>query len=113
MNSVIDQPPPFITNMKNHPEAIAHRGGNREWPGETIAAYEGASKLGVDVIEMDVYLTDDEQLVLMHNRSVDETTNVTGKVHEFSRAQIQGLNAAYHWVKGHVAYERELSDLTP
>jgi glycerophosphoryl diester phosphodiesterase len=97
MSSVIDQIPPFITNIKNRPEAIAHRGGNGEWPGETIAAYEGATNLGVDVIEMDVYLTKDDQLVLMHNRSVDDTTNGSGKVHQFNLAEIQTLNAGYRW----------------
>ena len=90
---------PFIANMKNHPEVIAHRGGDGEWPGETIGAYEKARKLGADVIEMDIYLTSDQHLVLMHDRSVSKTTDGTREVHEYTLAEIQHLNAGYNWTR--------------
>lgn len=114
MSSVIDHTPGFITNMENHPEAIAHRGGNGEWPGETIGAYEHARSLGVDVIEMDIYLTGDQQLVLMHDRSVKKTTDGAGPVESYTCDQIQTLNAGYKW-EGPAEFppHTHLADLTP
>jgi glycerophosphoryl diester phosphodiesterase len=88
---------PFFSQAKNHPEVIAHRGGNGQWPGETMAAYKGAIGLGVDVIEMDVYLTNDGQLVLMHDKNVATTTEGQGAVNDFTLDDIQRLNAGYRW----------------
>lgn len=105
-------PPPFITNMKNHPEVIAHRGGNGEWPGETIGAYEHAKSLGVDVIEMDIYLTGDEQLVLMHDQSVKKTTDGTGPLESYTCDEIQKLNAGFKWEGEAEFVGKHLSDLS-
>jgi len=87
----------FLLQAKNHPEVIAHRGGNGQWPGETMAAYKGAMSLKVDVLEMDIYLTKDRKLVLMHDEYVEKTTNGKGPVHTFTLNEIQQLNAGYHW----------------
>src|SRR5436305_13753365 len=81
----------------NQPDVIAHRGGNGQWPGETMAAYKGAMSLGVDVLEMDVYLTRDNELVLMHDEDVVGTTDGEGRVYKFSLDAIQKLNAGYYW----------------
>src|SRR5262245_61854158 len=114
MTTLNSTPPPFITNMKNYPEVIAHRGGNGEWPGETIGAYERARSLGVDVIEMDIYLTGDHQLVLMHDQSVKKTTDGTGPVESYTCDEIQKLNAGYRWT-GDAGFppETHLADLSP
>jgi glycerophosphoryl diester phosphodiesterase len=88
---------PFFQAAKNHPEVIAHRGGAAQWPAETIYAFQQATQVGVDVLEMDVRRTLDNQLVLMHNRTVDETTNGSGAVRKFSLAEITKLNAAAGW----------------
>src|SRR5262245_53661521 len=113
MTTLNSTPPPFITNMKNYPEVIAHRGGNGEWPGETIGAYERARSLGVDVIEMDIYLTGDQQLVLMHDQSVKKTTDGTGPVESYTCAEIQKLNAGYNWSRdGEFPYQRPLAELS-
>ena len=113
MNSVA-QTYPFIVNIKSHPELIAHRGGDGEWPGETIGAYERARSLGVDVIEMDIYLTGDQQLVLMHDQSVQKTTDGTGPVESYTCDEIQKLNAGYRWT-GDAGFppETHLADLSP
>lgn len=114
MSNATDQVPPFIANMKNHPEVIAHRGGNGEWPGETIGAYEHARSLNVDVIEMDVYLTSDQELVLMHDRSVSKTTEGTRNVEQYTLKEIQQLNAGYKWTDydGTRPYGRKFGDLS-
>ena len=100
-----------IAQAQHRPQAIAHRGGNGEWPGETMGAYENAMRLGVDVLEMDVYLTRDDQLVLMHDRRVEDTTNGEGHVWDFTLEEIQKLNAGYNWAAadGTFPYHKELS----
>jgi glycerophosphoryl diester phosphodiesterase len=89
---------PFFTQaQKKRTEVIAHRGGDGQWPGETMYAYKKAMELGVDVLEMDVYLTRDNELVLMHDNDIKTTTKGSGPVDKFTLAQLQELNAAYHW----------------
>ena len=81
------------------PEVIAHRGGNGQWPGETMRAYREASKLKVDVLEMDVYLSagNPGELVLMHDPEVQTTTDGKGEVNELSSNYLRGLNAGHKW----------------
>lgn len=88
---------PFFARAKNQPEVIAHRGGDRQWPGETMYAYKRAMAIGVDVIEMDVYLTKDDELVLMHDAGVGRTTGGKGHVNDLTLEQLQGLNAGHNW----------------
>ncbi|HXT64660.1 MAG TPA: glycerophosphodiester phosphodiesterase [Pyrinomonadaceae bacterium] len=112
--STPNQTYPFIANIKNRPEVIAHRGGDGEWPGETIGAYENARSLGVDVIEMDIYLTGDQQLVLMHDQAVKKTTDGNGPVESYTCDEIQKLNAGYKWSReGEFPYQNHLADLSP
>lgn len=87
----------FFTQAKHRPEVIAHRGGTGQWPGETLYAFEQAAKIGVDVLEMDVHSTRDGALVLMHNRTVNETTDGTGRVREMSLNELKRLDAGYRW----------------
>ena len=88
---------PFFAAAKNHPEVIAHRGGAGEWPAETKFACEQAVKVGVDVLELDVHLTKDRHLVLMHNETVDATTNGHGLIRNFTLARLKKLDAGYRW----------------
>jgi glycerophosphoryl diester phosphodiesterase len=74
---------------------IAHRGGGGQWPGETLFAFRNA--VNADVLEMDVRITSDDKLVLMHNASVDNTTNGVGLVRSMKLADIQKLDAGYKW----------------
>lgn len=95
VNRGIDHP--FFAQAKNHPEVIAHRGGAGEWPGETVFAYQHAVDAGVDVLEMDVYLTKDDELVLMHNPTVNGTTNGTGLIAGKTVSELKDLDAGYKW----------------
>jgi glycerophosphoryl diester phosphodiesterase len=88
---------PFFKGFKNRPEVIAHQGGNGQWPAETIFAFDRAIKLGVDVLEFDIHSTRDDHLVLMHNATVDETTNSTGRIHRLSLSELKKLDAGYRW----------------
>jgi glycerophosphoryl diester phosphodiesterase len=76
---------------------IAHRGGRRLWPENTLYAYQKAAELGVDVIEMDVHSTQDGILVMMHDDTVDRTTDGTGAIQEFYLAELKQLDAGFDW----------------
>ena len=71
----------------------AHRGASRTHPENTIAAFKEAIRLGVHQIEFDVWLTKDKQLVVIHDGSVDRTTNGTGSVSELTIDEIHKLDA--------------------
>ncbi len=53
--------------------------------------------MGVDVLEMDLHIAGDGHLVLMHDETVDRTTNGTGKVEEMTLAELKALDAGYDW----------------
>jgi glycerophosphoryl diester phosphodiesterase len=76
---------------------IAHRGGRRLWPENTLYAFEHAVDLGVDVLEMDIHSTKDGVLVVMHDNTVDRTTNGSGAVQDFTLAELEELDAGYNW----------------
>jgi glycerophosphoryl diester phosphodiesterase len=94
MSNPTKSEPAFFRAATHRPEVIAHRGGGGEWPGETVYAFKKAIELGVDVLEMDVRRTKDDQLVLFHSSRVDETTDGTGRVRDLSLKELQKLNAA-------------------
>ena len=70
-----------------------HRGAANLVAENTLLSMQTAIDLGVDQIETDVHLTKDQQLVIMHDQTVDRTTNGTGRVAESTLAQIKRLDA--------------------
>ena len=72
---------------------IAHRGAAAEAPENTLAAIEAAVKMGCDVVEVDVRLSRDGRAVLMHDGTVDRTTNGRGRVEGLTWAQLRELDA--------------------
>jgi glycerophosphoryl diester phosphodiesterase len=80
---------------------IAHRGGRSPGPESTLYAFERALDMGVDVLEVDVRTTKDGELILLHDRTVDRTTNGTGPVDNFTLAKLKTLDAGYHWSPDH------------
>lgn len=76
-----------------HIMVIAHRGESIHYPANTLPAYRGAIKLGVDYFETDVRTTADGKLIIMHNKDVDATTNGHGLVRDMVLAQIRKLDA--------------------
>ena len=57
-----------------------HRGNPDEFPENTLASFRSAIELGVDMIECDVHLSSDGELVVIHDHTLDRTTNGTGLV---------------------------------
>ncbi|MGH3713222.1 MAG: glycerophosphodiester phosphodiesterase family protein [Micromonosporaceae bacterium] len=82
---------------------MAHSGGENEAPMNTLYAFKRAVALGADMIELDVQSTSDNQLVVIHNATVDQTTNGTGRVRDKSFDEVRALDAAYNFVPGRSA----------
>lgn len=70
---------------------IAHRGASAYAPENTLEAFEKAIAQGADVIETDVHQTLDSVLILMHDRSVDRTTNGKGRIKDLVLEQIRQM----------------------
>jgi glycerophosphoryl diester phosphodiesterase len=81
--------------LARKPLNISHRGGAEEFPENTLFAYAESLKAGSNMIEADVYETADGELVVIHDATVDRTTNGTGDVSSFTLAQLKALDAAY------------------
>ena len=79
--------------------AIAHRGGAGIAPENTLAAFERAVSLGVDVLELDIRSTSDGELVVLHDSTVDRTTNGSGSINQMTLAEAKKLDAGYNWTK--------------
>ena len=79
---------------------IAHQGGEDEAPSNTMYAYERSLRLGADMLEVDVHTTADGELVVLHDATVDRTTNGTGRVYDKTLAEVQALDAGFNIVPG-------------
>jgi glycerophosphoryl diester phosphodiesterase len=72
---------------------IAHRGASAEAPENTLAAIELAIEIGADACEFDVRATKDDSLVLMHDDTVNRTTDGKGKVLSKMTGELRALDA--------------------
>ncbi|MDB4766806.1 glycerophosphodiester phosphodiesterase family protein [bacterium] len=70
---------------------VSHRGDWRYAPENSLVAIQRCIDLGVDIIELDFRLTKDGHLVAMHDKTVDRTTDGSGKVSEMTLAEIKAL----------------------
>ncbi len=92
-------PNPWLVNGAD-PLNYAHRGGVIDFPENTLYAYAEVARAGADVLEMDVYQTRDNELVILHDLDVDRTTNGSGNVVDLTLAELRELDAAYWFVPG-------------
>lgn len=74
----------------------SHRGTHNEFPENSMAAFKRGIELGIDVIELDVRHTKDDSLVVMHDGSVDRTTNGTGKVSDLTFEEVRKLRLKFN-----------------
>lgn len=74
---------------------IAHRGGAWLWPEHTAVAFQGAADAGADVLELDLHATSDGVIVVLHDDTVDRTTDGTGAVKGMTFAELRALDAGY------------------
>src|SRR5579871_1635952 len=82
-----------LPRLKHPIAVIAHRAGRGIMPENTLAAIRNAIKLGVDYVELDIRATSDGHLVIMHDSTVDRTTNGKGAVRDLDFATIESLDA--------------------
>jgi glycerophosphoryl diester phosphodiesterase len=87
---------PFFT-QQDGVMVIAHQGGEWLRPSNTLVAFDHAVELGVDVLEMDIHQTKDGVIVLMHDATVDRTTDGSGAIKEMTFAEIRELDAGTYW----------------
>nr|7YMQ_A Chain A, Lysoplasmalogenase [Thermocrispum sp. RD004668]7YMQ_B Chain B, Lysoplasmalogenase [Thermocrispum sp. RD004668]7YMQ_C Chain C, Lysoplasmalogenase [Thermocrispum sp. RD004668]7YMQ_D Chain D, Lysoplasmalogenase [Thermocrispum sp. RD004668]7YMQ_E Chain E, Lysoplasmalogenase [Thermocrispum sp. RD004668]7YMQ_F Chain F, Lysoplasmalogenase [Thermocrispum sp. RD004668]7YMQ_G Chain G, Lysoplasmalogenase [Thermocrispum sp. RD004668]7YMQ_H Chain H, Lysoplasmalogenase [Thermocrispum sp. RD004 len=92
---------------------MAHAGGENEAPANTLYAFKRAVKLGANMLELDVQSTKDDQLVVIHNATVDQTTDGTGKVRDLTFEQVHELDAAYNFIPGRHAVPGEPPESYP
>jgi len=72
---------------------IGHRGARGLEPENTMRSFQKGLELGVDYIECDVHMTKDNHIILMHDHTVDRTTNGSGPVNSFTFDEIRRLDA--------------------
>ncbi len=76
----------------------AHRGGGDEWPENTVLAFSEAAKAFPSILlEGDLQLTQDGEVIVLHDSTVDRTTNGKGPVNGFTLAALKQLDAGYHF----------------
>ncbi|MEE4145425.1 MAG: glycerophosphodiester phosphodiesterase family protein [Halieaceae bacterium] len=93
-------PNPWLVNGAD-PLNFAHRGGVTDFPENTLYAYSEAAIAGADVLEMDVFQTKDNHLVILHDASgVGRTTNGEGRIVDLTLAEVKALDAAYWFIPG-------------
>jgi len=85
-------------------KVIAHRGGSLLAPENTLAAFKNAIALKADYIELDVQLSSDDSLLIMHDGTIDRTTNGTGGIRSKTYAQLRTYDAG---IKFSAAYTGE------
>jgi glycerophosphoryl diester phosphodiesterase len=86
---------------------IAHQGGEDEFPSNTLYAFHKAADAGADMLELDVGVTRDDKVVVLHDTSVDRTTNGRGLVSRKTLKQIERLDGAYWFSGGKDAYSHD------
>ena len=79
---------------------ITHQGGETEAPSATMYAFDRSMKLGSDMLEVDIHATADGKLAVIHDSTVDRTTNGSGAVSEMTMAELRKLDAAHWFVPG-------------
>lgn len=70
-----------------------HRGAPAEYPENTLAGFRHAIELGVHGVELDVHLSKDGVAVVCHDETLDRTTNASGKISDFTVAQLREVDA--------------------
>ena len=86
--------------MTSGMQHVAHRGGSRLAPENTLAAFRNALTLPIDAIELDVQMSSDGQLIVFHDNSVERLTDGTGNILDLDFATLRSLNAAAHFSGG-------------
>ncbi|NIV29434.1 MAG: glycerophosphodiester phosphodiesterase, partial [Anaerolineae bacterium] len=89
----------------DRPLNFAHRGASHQAPENTLAAFLLASELGADGIELDVQLSRDGEIVVIHDFVLDTTTDGAGPVRERTLAELKELDAGHRFDSAYAGQE--------
>jgi glycerophosphoryl diester phosphodiesterase len=97
--SLFAKPRPGRAYLAGAPLLVAHRGGSRVAPENTLEAFRRAVEVwGADMLEMDVRRTRDGEVVVIHDALVDRTTDGSGPVASFTLDELRRLDAGFRFV---------------
>ena len=86
-----------VAGRRRSPFISAHRGGSAYAPEDTLTAHKNAQRLQVDDFETDTQFTSNGVLVIIHDATLDRTTNCTGNVKDHTFAEVRACDAGYWW----------------
>lgn len=86
-------PNPYLTER---PLVIAHQGAEHLWPSNTMVAFRGSAPIS-DVLETDMHATRDGAFVLIHDQTLDRTTDRTGAVRDLTLAEVRAADAGHRF----------------
>ena len=93
-----------VLERLSKPVTIAHQGGNKIYPDESLLAFTNAINMGIQVIEFDIHRTKDGIIVINHDQTIDRLTNGTGLIREMSWVELQQVDGAYNWSPDGLTY---------
>ena len=93
-----------VLERLSKPVTIAHQGGNKIYPDESLLAFTNAINMGIQVIEFDIHRTKDGIIVINHDQTIDRLTNGTGLIREMSWVELQQIDGAYNWSPDGLTY---------
>ena len=86
----------FLSSVVCHAQQasiIAHRGAKSFAPENTLIAFQKAKDMGVCFIELDVRLSNDDSLMIIHDEFLNRTTNGEGSIHDWTYEELRTLDA--------------------
>lgn len=86
---------PYVTHER--PLSFAHRGGAGLAPENTLVAYANGLALGADALELDIHTTRDDQIVVIHDPTLDRTTDGAGAVASYTLDELRRFDAGYRF----------------
>ncbi|MEZ6193817.1 MAG: glycerophosphodiester phosphodiesterase family protein [Phycisphaerales bacterium] len=81
------------SSKEHRPQVVAHRGNNRFAPENTLVSYQQALETGAPIVELDLHRSKDGVIVLLHDDTLDRTTNGTGNVNDMTLEQLKSFDA--------------------
>jgi glycerophosphoryl diester phosphodiesterase len=88
---------PYLESLPARPLILAHQCGDLIWPGDTMYACEQAVAIDADILDLDFQFTSDGVPVLIHDETLERTSNGTGRIEDHTIAELKELDAAYNW----------------
>ena len=82
-----------MDTYKNAVRVAAHRGNSKYYPENTLIGFRSALELPIDQLEIDLHMCKDGHIVMMHDHTVDRTTNGTGRVRDLTLEELKELDA--------------------